>query len=68
MAGLCELAACLQAPIFGVLREPSTIVSGGYLKNSRFWETRTGDRVRSALPGLHAPELAHNSCFALSID
>jgi|SRR5882724_11923386 len=51
MAGLCELAASLRAPIFGILRTKWPIVSGGHLKNSRFWEIAAGDRVRSALRG-----------------
>src|SRR5450759_5219986 len=51
MAGYCELATSLQAPIFGILRPKSPIVSGGHQKKSRFWETAAGDRVRSALRG-----------------
>jgi hypothetical protein len=33
----------------------SPIVSGGYLKYSRFWETATGDRVRSG-PAWREPQ------------
>jgi hypothetical protein len=51
MAGFCELATSLQAPILGILRAKLPIVSGGHLKNSRFWETAAGDRLRSALRG-----------------
>jgi hypothetical protein len=51
MAGFCKLATSLQAPILGILRAKQPIVSGGRLKNSRFWETAAGDRVRSALRG-----------------
>src|ERR1700686_2907423 len=49
MAGFCDLATGLQAPIFGILKEKWTIVSGGHLKNSRFWEIAARDLVRSAL-------------------
>jgi hypothetical protein len=49
MAGFCELATSLQAPILGIPRAKLPIVSGGHLKNSRFWETTAGDRVRCAL-------------------
>ena len=42
----------------------SPIVSGGYLKYSRFWETPTGDRVRSALRGGLAVDFAlYLNCF-----
>jgi hypothetical protein len=51
MAGFCELATSLQAPVFGSLRGKWPIISGGHLKNSRFWEIAAGDRVRSALRG-----------------
>jgi hypothetical protein len=49
MAGFCQLAGGLQAPNLATSREKSPIVSGGYLKYSRFWETAAGDRVRSVL-------------------
>jgi hypothetical protein len=51
MAGFCELAVGLQAPDLASSRAKSLIVSGGRLKYSRFWETRAGDGVRSALRG-----------------
>src|SRR5260370_41006147 len=51
MAGFYELATGLQAAILGILRAKQPIVSGGHLKNSRFWEIAAGDRVRSALRG-----------------
>jgi hypothetical protein len=51
MAGFYELATGLQAPILGILRAKQPVVSGGHLKNSRFWEIAAGDWVRSALPG-----------------
>jgi hypothetical protein len=51
MAGFCELAISLQAPELGSPEAKSPIVSGGYLKYSRFRETGTGDRVRYALHG-----------------
>jgi hypothetical protein len=51
MAGFCEWAIGLRAPEFGSPGAKSPIVSGGYLKCSRFRETGTGDRVRSALRG-----------------
>jgi hypothetical protein len=49
MAGFYELATGLQAPILGILRARQPIISGGHLKNSRFWVIAAGDRVRSAL-------------------
>lgn len=52
MAGFCKLAVSLLAPTFGILRRKEPIVSAVHLKNSRFWETAAGDRVRSALRGL----------------
>ena len=51
MAGFCELVTSLQALILGILTAKWPIVSGGHLKNSRFWETAAGDRVRSTLRG-----------------
>src|ERR1700680_2643075 len=54
MAGFCTLAFGLQAPNLAPSRAKSPIVSAGYLKYSRFWETTTGDRVRSALRGRRA--------------
>src|ERR1700724_4642866 len=53
MAGFVTLAVVLQAPSLATSRAKSPIVSAGYLKYSRFWETTTGDRVRSALRGRH---------------
>jgi hypothetical protein len=49
MAGFCELAIGLRAPELGSPGAKSPIVSGGYLKYSRFRETGTGDWVRYAL-------------------
>ena len=49
MAGFCELAIRLRAPKLAAAGAKSPIVSGGYLKYSRFRETAAGDRVRSAL-------------------
>jgi hypothetical protein len=49
MAGFSELATSLCAPILGILIVKKPIVSSRHLKNSRFWETAVGDRVRSAL-------------------
>src|SRR3984957_19427980 len=51
IAGFCELAISLRAPELGSPGAKSPIVSGGYLKYSRFRETGTEDRVRSALRG-----------------
>src|SRR6266478_4144373 len=51
MAGFCDSADGLQTPNLATSREKSPIVSGEYLKYSRFWETAAGDRVRSALRG-----------------
>src|ERR1700726_4778109 len=51
MAGFCELAIGLRAPKLAAAGAKSPIVSGGYLKYSRFRETATGDRVRSGLRG-----------------
>src|ERR1700687_4436201 len=51
MAGFCELAIGLRAPKLAAAGAKSAIVSGGYLKYYRFWETATGDRVRSGLRG-----------------
>jgi hypothetical protein len=64
MAGFCELTRSLQAPILGILRAKWPIVSGGHLKNSRFWEIAAGDRVRSALHGELAVQLAEFSALA----
>jgi hypothetical protein len=51
MAGFCKLAIGLRAQKLAASGTKSPIVSGGYLKYSRFRETGTGDRVRSALRG-----------------
>jgi hypothetical protein len=45
MAGFCDSVVGLQAPNLATSGAKSPIVSGGYLKYSRFWETPTGDRV-----------------------
>jgi hypothetical protein len=39
MAGFCKLVVRLQTPNFVTSRDKSPIVSGEYLKYSRFWET-----------------------------
>jgi hypothetical protein len=59
MAGLCQLGISLSAPVFEILGAKKAIVSGGYLKNSRFWETAAGDWVRSALRGRSLAFFAH---------
>src|ERR1700726_2248424 len=51
MAGFCELAIGLRAPKLAAAGAKSPIVSDGYLKYSRFWETAPGDRGRSGLRG-----------------
>jgi hypothetical protein len=51
LAGFCDLGAGLQAPDSAVSGTKTPKVSGGLLNYSRFWETATGDRVRSALRG-----------------
>src|ERR1700738_371822 len=51
MAGFCELAASLQAPDLARSETKSPIVSGHIREYSRFRETATRDRVRSALRG-----------------
>src|ERR1700687_4017883 len=51
MAGFCKLADGLQTSDLADSEAKSPIVSAGYLKYSRFWETATGDWVRSALDG-----------------
>jgi hypothetical protein len=53
MAGFCELTIGLQAPELGSPGAKSPIISVGYLKYSRFRETRVGDRVRTALLANH---------------
>jgi hypothetical protein len=47
--GLLRISHRSPGSDLGVLRPKSPIVSRGHLKNSRFRETATGDRVRSAL-------------------
>src|ERR1700737_3959101 len=49
MAGFCESAISLWAPKPAAVGAKALIVSGRYLKYSRFRETPAGDRVRSAL-------------------
>src|SRR5260370_32589317 len=51
LAGFCKLTLGLRAQKLAASGTKSPIVSGGYLKYSRFRETGTGDRVRSALRG-----------------
>src|SRR5258708_6974197 len=64
MAGFCELAIGLRAPKLAAAEAKSPIVSGGYLKYSRFWETATGDRVRSTLRD--GPPVREQPAFGLS--
>jgi hypothetical protein len=45
------LVGGLRARVLATSGPEQPIVSGQYLKYSRFWETATGDRVRSALRG-----------------
>jgi hypothetical protein len=49
MAGFCESASSLRATKPAAVGAKSPIVSGRYLKYSRFRETGAGDRIRSAL-------------------
>jgi hypothetical protein len=51
MAGFGESAISLRTPKPAAVGAKSPIVSGRYLKYSRFRETAAGDRVRSALRG-----------------
>jgi hypothetical protein len=51
MGGFCELAIGLPAPKLATAGAKSPVVTGGYLKYSRFRETATGDQVRSGLRG-----------------
>jgi hypothetical protein len=44
MAGFCELATSLHAPIFGILGTNLPIVSGKHSKNSRFGRLRPETR------------------------
>jgi hypothetical protein len=61
MAGFCELAIGLRAPKLDAAGAKSPIVSGGYLKYSRFRETATGDRVRPGLRGgRRSPNRSHD--------
>src|SRR6267142_3861251 len=65
MAGFYEFVTGLQAPISGILRAQWSIVSGGLLENSRFWETLVGDRVRSAdLDADRSPSPTPNNSLA----
>jgi hypothetical protein len=48
----CELAVRLYTPKLNNLGAKSPIVSSPHMKYSRFWETRAGDRARSALRGV----------------
>ena len=45
MAGFCKLPIGLRAPKLAAAGTKSPIVSGGYLKYTRFRETATGDWV-----------------------
>jgi hypothetical protein len=64
MAGFCELATSLWAPILGILRGKTAIVSRIYAENSRFLEIAAGDMVRSALRAEGAVQLAKFSAAA----
>jgi hypothetical protein len=66
MAGFCELVIGLRAPKLAVAGAKSPIVSGGYLKYSRFRETATGDRVRSGLRDGQFPAGCRNSAARVS--
>jgi hypothetical protein len=44
MAGFYELVGGLRARVLATSGPEQPIVSGQYLKYSRFWETATGDR------------------------
>ena len=52
IGAFCELAMCLYTPNLNNLGAKSPIVSSQHRKYSRFWETRAGDRARSALRGV----------------
>jgi|SRR6266480_2941096 len=52
IGAFCELAMCLYTPKLNNLGAKSPIVSGPDRKYSRFWETRAGDRARSARRGV----------------
>jgi hypothetical protein len=58
IADFCELHVRLYTTNLNNLSAKSPIVSGLHLKYSRFLETATGDRVRSALRGA-GRSLAH---------
>ena len=62
MAGLCELAISLRASELGFPGAKSPIVSGGFLKYSRFRETGAGDRVLSAMRSRVCSEMAKFLC------
>ena len=66
MAGFCELATGLRAPILGILGAKLPIVSGGQLKNSRFWEIAAGDRVQSALRARACSATRHSPLWHLA--
>ncbi len=51
MAAFSKSLLRLQTPNLYNYRAKSAMVSGGYLKYSHFWETATGDPVRSTLRG-----------------
>jgi hypothetical protein len=51
-AAFCELSLRLYVPKLDNLSAKSPIVSSPHMKYSRFWETRAGDRARSALRGV----------------
>ena len=51
MAAVSKLVLHLQISNLHNQRAKSAIVSGGYFKYSHFWETATGDPVRSTLRG-----------------
>ena len=55
MVGFCDLVNGLRTPNLATSGAKYPKVSGGHLKNSRFWEIAAGDRVRSALRGRRIP-------------
>src|SRR4030088_488459 len=67
MAGFCKLPIGLRAPKLAAAGAKSPIVSGGYMKYSRFRETAAGDRVRSGLRGGHGTSVGGISPFFCAV-
>jgi hypothetical protein len=67
LAGFCDSGTGLQVPDLADSGTKTPLVSGGHLKYSRFWETATGDWVRSALRGRRgsalSPQCLHFGIF-----